>query len=97
LFCFVALWSNVAMQEFNTAAEIPPDCVVAPTIIFAPRPGAKPVGRYDGNLFYRRADVSNLLSEEQWRERGRKIKAGEKPLAQRGAEPLGVYADWQSE
>ena len=85
------------MKEFKTAADIPPDCVMAPTIIFAPRPGMKPVGRFDGNLFFHRADVSNLLSAEQWQERGRKLKPGEKPLAHRGTEPLAVYADWQTE
>jgi hypothetical protein len=85
------------MKEFNTATEIPPDCVLAPTIIFAPRPGTKPVGRFDGNLFYQRNDVSTLLTAEQWQERGRKVKLGEKPLAHRGTEPLAVYSDWQTE
>jgi hypothetical protein len=88
--------SSRMVKEFNTAGEIPPDCVVAPTILFAPRPGAKPVGRFGGNLFYHRADVSTLLNADQWRQRGRKLKAGEKPIAHRGADSIGVFADWQT-
>ena len=85
------------MKEFITASEIPSDCVVAPTILFAPRPGTKPVGRFDDNLFYRRADVSTLLTADQWRNRGQKLKAGEMLIANRGADSIGVYAEWQLE
>jgi hypothetical protein len=84
------------MKEFESVAEIPQNCIAAPTAYSAPRPGTKPAGRFNGNLFYIRRDVSALLTADQWREQGLKIKAGENPLAHRGAEPLGVYADWQT-
>ena len=85
------------IKEFESVAEIPQNCIAAPTAHSAPRPGTKPVGSFDGNLFYSRRDTSALLTADQWREQGRKIKAGENPLAHRGAEPLSVYADWQTE
>ena len=85
------------MKMFKTAAEIPLDCIAIPTAYFAPRPGARPVGGFNGRVFYRRADLSALLTADDWRERRRKIKAGEKPLTHRGLDPNGVYADWQME
>jgi hypothetical protein len=85
------------MKKFKTAAEIPPDCIATPTVYFAPRPGAQPSGRLDGHVFYHRADVSNLLTADDWRERRRKVKAGEAPLAHRGLERIGVFAEWQTD
>jgi hypothetical protein len=84
------------MKQFKSVTEIPQDCIAAPTAYTAPRPGTKPAGSFNGNLFYSRRDVSALLTADQLRQQGRKIKAGAKPLAHRGAEPIGVYADWQT-
>ena len=58
--------------------------------------GTKPVGSFDGSLYYERGDVSELLTPEEWRKRGRKVKAGAKPPTVRGFEPIGVFADWQT-
>jgi hypothetical protein len=55
------------------------------------------LGRLDSDVFYRRADVLPLLTADDWRERGRMVRSREKPLALRSAEPIGVYADWQTE
>jgi hypothetical protein len=85
------------MKKFKTAADIPTDCVATPTVYFAPRPGAQPSGGFNGHVFYRRADVSELLTADDWRKRRRAVKAGEEPVAHRGLFPIGVYADWQTE
>jgi hypothetical protein len=56
------------VKHFRTAAEIPPNSVVAPAVYFAPCPGTKPIGSFNDNLFDRRNDVSRLLTAKQWRE-----------------------------
>ena len=85
------------MKRFTSASDVPDNCIVAPTAYFAPRPGAKSVGSFEGMRFFRRADVSESLPETDWRIRGRKIKAREQPLAHRGCpEPITVYAEWQT-
>jgi hypothetical protein len=70
---------------------------MAPTAYAAPRPDTKPAGSFNGNFFYSRRDVSTLLTADQWRRQGRTIKAEAKPITHRGLDPLGVYADWQTE
>ena len=86
------------MKRFQIVSETPADCVAAPSIYFAPRPGKKPVGSFNGGLFFARTDVSELRPATDWRRDGRTIKAGEKPLMKRGSiDPIGVYADWQTE
>jgi hypothetical protein len=86
------------MKKFKAAVDIPPHCIVAPSACFAPRPGKKPAGSFEGNLYFARDAVSELLTKDEWRKLGRKVKSGEKPLAQRGdVQPLPVFADWQTE
>jgi hypothetical protein len=85
------------MKKFQSLADVPRNFLVAPTTYFAPRRGKKPVGGFEDNVYYKRGDESELLTPEEWRKQGRKIKAGAKPLAVRGgSEPIGVYADWQT-
>jgi hypothetical protein len=85
------------MKRFLSIAEIPIDCVVAPSAFYSPRPEAEPVGRLDGMIFYSRSNVGELQSREEWKKLGRRVRAGEQPLARRGApEPFGVYAEWQT-
>jgi hypothetical protein len=86
------------MKKFTSPGEIPDDCLVAPSAYFVPRPGKKPIGSWNGSQFFNRRDVSELLPADEWKSQGRKIKAGEKPISHRGlVDPLGVYADWQTE
>ncbi len=87
----------IEMNKFLSIAEIPIDCVVAPSAYHAPRPGAEPVGRFDGMVFYRRSSVGELRSREDWAKLERRVNAGERPLAHRGSpEHFGVYAEWQT-
>jgi hypothetical protein len=87
----------IEMKKFLSLAEIPIDCVAAPSAYYAPRPGAEPVGRLDGMVFYLRSSVGELQSKEDWAKLGRKVNARERPLARRGSpEPFGVYAEWQT-
>jgi hypothetical protein len=86
------------MKHFKSPGDIPDRCLIAPTAYFIPRPGKKPIGRIDGSLLFDRNDVSELLPADEWNTRGRKIKAGQKPIAQRGVvDPAAVFADWQME
>ena len=86
------------MKRFKNLTEVPRDCIVAPSIFFAPRPGSKPIGSFSGTKFFDRRDVSELRTIGDWKRDGRKIKAREKPLAQRGStDPEGIYAIWQTE
>ena len=56
-----------------------------------------PIGNFNGGQFFDRRDVSELQTVGDWKRDWRKIKAGEKPLAQRGSLDLeGVYAIWQT-
>ena len=82
------------MNQFTSPDVIPPSCVAA-SAYFAPRPGVKPVGEFEGHQFYDRGDVSALFSADEWRLRGKTIKPGEKPIAQQGDSP--VFGDWQAE
>ncbi len=85
------------MKQFLSVTDIPSDCVVAPTAYCAPRPGARAVGTFEGMKLYQRSAVSELHSKEEWKKRGRKIKSGEEPVAQRGSpEQYGVFGDWQT-
>jgi hypothetical protein len=84
-------------KQFRTPSEIPPGCIVAPSAYFVPRPGAKPVGEFDSEVYYNRNDVSELKSKEEWQRVGRKVKSRQSPLAERGMpEPLPVFAEWQT-
>jgi hypothetical protein len=86
------------MKQFRTPADIPAGCLVAPSAYYAPRPGAKPVGGFEGGVYYQRKDVSELKSKSDWQRLGRKVKAGQSPLAERGGpETVAVYAEWQTE
>jgi hypothetical protein len=86
------------MKRFKTVTEIPRDGIVAPSLFFAPRQGSKPIGSMNGWRYYCRQDVSELRTRRDWERDGRTIKAGEKPLVKRReVDPVGVYADWQTE
>jgi hypothetical protein len=86
------------MKQFRTPADIPAGSLVAPSAYYAPRPGAKPVGGFEGSLYFQRKDVSELKSKIEWQRAGRKIKSGEKPIAERGGpEMTAVFAEWQTE
>jgi hypothetical protein len=86
------------MKHFASPNDIPDGCLVAPTAYFIPRPGKKPIGRFDGRLLFDQNDVSELLPADEWKTRGRKIKARAKPMAHRGVvDPAAVFADWQTE
>ena len=90
-------WSESAflsMREFKSIADVPRECLVAPSAFYAPRPGKKPVGRFEDRTFFERSDVSQLLDADAWRALGRKLKPGETPIAHRFL--IAVYADWQT-
>jgi hypothetical protein len=86
------------MKRFKSLLEIPVDCIAAPSVHFAPRPGAIPIGRLDDCVYYALADVSELRTEADWKRDGRRVKRGAQPIARRGMnESPQVYADWQVE
>jgi hypothetical protein len=86
------------MKQFRTPLDIPPDCLVAPSAYYAPRPGAKPVGGFEKEVYYHRKDVSELKSKAEWQRLGRKVKSGATPITERGVpEPTAVFAQWQTE
>jgi hypothetical protein len=86
------------VKHFRTPSEIPPGCIVAPSAYYAPRPGARAIGAFDSEVYYNRKDVSELKSKDEWHRLGRKVKARQEPLAERGTpEPLAVFAEWQTE
>jgi hypothetical protein len=84
-------------KHFRTPSEIPAGCIVAPSAYFMPRPGARPVGEFDREMYYNRKDVSELRSKDEWQRLGRKVKARQTPMAERGVpEPVAVFAEWQT-
>jgi hypothetical protein len=86
------------VKQFRTPSEIPAGCIVAPSAYYVPRPGARAVGAFDSEVYYNRKDVSELKSKDEWHRLGRKVKARQTPLAERGTpEPLAVFAEWQTE
>jgi hypothetical protein len=98
----MTLWASAAgaatMKKFKSVADIPPGCLVAPTAYFTPRPGKKPLGSFEDSIYFRRSDVSELLTADDWKGQGRTIKAREQPIGHRGRiDPVGVFADWQTE
>ena len=84
----------MSMRKFKSITDIPPDCLVAPSAYYAPRPGKKPAGRFEGGTLFERNNVSELLDADAWKALGRKIKPGETPIAHRFL--IAVYADWQT-
>jgi hypothetical protein len=85
------------MRKFESLNEVPPDCVVAPTAYWAPRPDAKCVGEFQGQTLFKRADVGQLRTVAEWQALRREVKANEEPLAERGfPEREPVYAEWQT-
>jgi hypothetical protein len=84
------------IRQFDSLAAVPGNCIVAPSIYFVPRNGAKPFGSLNGANWYHYRDVSPLRTQAEWRRAGRKIRAGEKPIAHRGHDRDDVFADWQT-
>ena len=86
------------VKQFRTPVDIPAGCLVAPSAFYVPRPRAKPVGQFDSDVYYNRKDVSELKSKDEWHKLGRKVKARQEPLAERGVpEPLALFAEWQTQ
>ena len=86
------------VKQFRTPLEIPAGCLVAPTRLLRASSCAKPVGQFDSDVYYNRKDVSELKSKDEWHKLGRKVKARQEPLAERGVpEPLALFAEWQTQ